>query len=75
MGDALGLELWPFLGLMSNLIFLILRILKYMGVYEGTWKLFTVYEGIWKYMEVYKVYPDISNKILRKGEEGRRDFC
>ena len=30
-----------------------------------------VFEGIWMYMRVYKVYPDILNKILRKGEKGK----
>ena len=33
--DALGPELLPFVCLMSGFIFLILDILKYMGVYKG----------------------------------------
>ena len=31
VGDALAPELWPFLGLMSNLVFLILDIFKVYG--------------------------------------------
>ena len=58
LGDALGPELCSFLRLMSSLTFLILDILKHMGVYEGIWALFTVYEGIWKYLEVYKGGPN-----------------
>ena len=34
LGNALGLDLSPFLELMSAFIFLILEILKYMGVYD-----------------------------------------
>ena len=34
LGDALGPELWSFVWFMLVLIFLILNILKYMGVYE-----------------------------------------
>ena len=59
MGDALGPELCLFSDLMSSLIFLILDILKHMGVYEGIWRLFRVYEGIWKYMKVYKGGPNL----------------
>ena len=55
MGDTLGPNLWQFLGLMSDLIFRILVILKYkgMGVYEGIWTLFKVYEGVWRYIKAY----------------------
>ena len=40
---------------MSDLIFLILDILMYMGVYEGIQSYLEVFGGIWKYMEVYEV--------------------
>ena len=46
VGNALGLELWVFLDVISNLIFRILDILKYMVVYEGIWTLSKVYESI-----------------------------
>ena len=46
LGDALGLELRSFLGLMLAFIFRILDILKYMKVYEGIWAYLTLYESI-----------------------------
>ena len=41
-----------------GLIFRILDILKYMGVYEGVWRLFKVYGGYLKYMKVCEGPPN-----------------
>ena len=60
LGDALGFQLWLFLYLMLNVIFLILDILKYMKVYEGIWRLFKVYGGYLRYMKVYEGPPMVS---------------
>ena len=46
LGGCSAGELSPSLCFFSAFIFLVLDILKYMRVYEGTWGLFKVYEGI-----------------------------
>ena len=44
--DALGPELRPLLCFLSDVIFLILDILKYMKAYESMQGFFGVYEGV-----------------------------
>ena len=68
---------------MLDLIFLILDISKYMGVYVGIYKYTEAYEGIWStwgYMRVYGVYsptfplPSPSTFHGDQGDQGDQAF-